>query len=80
MPVIKKVDISVVIPVYNSGEIFPSLYSRLSKVLSQITNSYEIITVLDGCQDNSLDVINEIHTNDDRVKIIELSRNCRLLK
>ena len=47
-----KVNISVVIPVYNSAKIFPVLYSRLSKVLRRITDSYEIITVLDGCVDD----------------------------
>lgn len=68
-------DISVVIPVYNSAEVFPELYRRLSLTLKENFLKYEIITVIDGCRDNSFSVINQLALQDPQLKIIEFSRN-----
>jgi glycosyltransferase involved in cell wall biosynthesis len=67
--------LSVVIPVYNSGSIFPELYRRLVSVLEMVDKQFEIIAVLDGCRDRSVEVIGEIAVRDPRVKFIEFSRN-----
>ena len=71
----QKTALSVVIPVYNSAEIFPELYRRLCNVLKDDVDSFEIIAVLDGCTDNSYEVIYKSSLQDKRVKIIEFSRN-----
>lgn len=68
-------DISIVIPVYNSAEVFPELYRRLSLSLKENSLNYEIITVIDGCRDNSFSVINRLAVQDPKLKIIEFSRN-----
>ena len=69
------VELSVVIPVYNSEKIFPELHRRLVKTLSDTVQSYEIIAVVDGCTDRSAEVI-EIHTKENpHLKMVELSRN-----
>jgi len=68
-------ELSVVIPVYNSANIFPELYRHLTAVLDRVVVSFEIIAVVDGCRDNSFDVIRDIGRKDDRVKAIEFSRN-----
>jgi len=68
-------DLSVVIPVYNSADIFPELYNRLTKVLDTARLRFEIIAVVDGCPDNSADVIESYCRRDARVKLIEFSRN-----
>ncbi|MBU0679229.1 MAG: glycosyltransferase family 2 protein [Verrucomicrobia bacterium] len=70
-----KLDLSVVIPVYNSGAIFPELYTRLTTELSSRVDSFEVIAVIDGCVDNSYDVVAAHCDKDPRVKLIELSRN-----
>lgn len=67
--------LSVVVPVYYSAAIFPTLYKRLVKTLAEITDHFEIIAVVDGCIDNSAAVIAAIHEKDPRVKLIEFSRN-----
>jgi len=67
--------LSLVIPVYNSEKIFPELYRRLTEVLEKIAPSYEIIAVVDGCRDQSIDVIAAIAAKDRRIKVIEFSRN-----
>jgi polyisoprenyl-phosphate glycosyltransferase len=70
-----KIDISIVIPVFYSARIFPTLYERLVKTLEDISSSFEIIAVVDGCTDNSAAVIADINATDPRVKLIEFSRN-----
>ena len=72
---IERIELSVVIPVYNQAKIFPALYRRLVETLSNIVQSYEIIAVVDGCTDNSAEVI-EMHTKENpHLKMVELSRN-----
>lgn len=69
------IDLSVVIPVYNSADIFPELYRRLVAVLEGLNCSFEIIAVVDGCADESANVVASHNAKDSRVKLIELSRN-----
>lgn len=68
-------ELSVVIPVYNSEKNLDELYERLTKVLSQITDSYEIILVDDYSRDNSYKKMKELREKDALVKIIQLSKN-----
>jgi glycosyltransferase involved in cell wall biosynthesis len=68
-------ELSVIIPVYNSADIFPELHRRLVTVLEPAVKSFEIIAVVDGCRDRSAEVIGGIATKDSRVKMIEFSRN-----
>lgn len=67
--------ISIVIPVYNSADIFPELYRRLSATLSGLNMRYEIIAVTDGCRDNSADIIAEFCRKDNRLRLLEFTRN-----
>lgn len=71
----KKVDISVITPVYGCCKSLNSLYERLNKTLSIITNNFEIIMINDSSPDNAWDAIKELAKKDDRVKGINLSRN-----
>ena len=68
-------ELSVIIPVYNSADIFPELHRRLAVVLEPAVKSFEIIAVVDGCRDRSAEVIGGIAAKDPRVKMIEFSRN-----
>jgi dolichol-phosphate mannosyltransferase len=70
-----KNELSVVIPVYNSANIFPELHRRLTIALQPIVQDFEVIAVLDGCSDNSFDVIAKYCEVDKRIKLLELSRN-----
>lgn len=70
-----KIELSIVVPIYNSATIFPELYRRICASLEAVVSSFELIAVLDGCSDNSLDVIQSVRNNDNRIKIIEFSRN-----
>jgi polyisoprenyl-phosphate glycosyltransferase len=69
------IQLSIVIPVYNSAEIFPELYLRLSAAMHDCTYRYEIIAIIDGCKDNSFEVISAFQLHDNRLKLVEFSRN-----
>ena len=69
------VELSIVIPVYNSAAIFPELYRRLTAALAPIAPAFEIVAVVDGCRDGSFDVIRDHAQRDSRVKVLEFSRN-----
>jgi dolichol-phosphate mannosyltransferase len=72
----KPVELSIVLPIYNEEENIPELYRRLSEVIkNSIVESTEFLFVNDGSRDRSVELITEIHKQDSRVKLVNLSRN-----
>ncbi|HNW59289.1 MAG TPA: glycosyltransferase family 2 protein [bacterium] len=69
------IDFSLVIPCFNESESLRELYRQISAVLQRMQMSYEIIFVDDGSTDASARVIEELHRQDSRVKLIEFIRN-----
>lgn len=69
------VDLSVIIPVYNSRDGLRELHQRLILNLSKISSSFEIILVDDNSRDNSFEIMKQIREDDDRVHCIKLMRN-----
>jgi glycosyltransferase involved in cell wall biosynthesis len=67
--------ISVVSPVYKAPKILPELVARLEKSLSNITSSFEVILVDDGCPWDSWSVIEDLSNDFKFIKGIKLSRN-----
>ena len=49
---VRKMDISVVVPVYGCRAALEELYQRLTDTLLKLTKEYEIILVNDYCQQN----------------------------
>ena len=75
-------EISVVIPVQNEQENILELFERLILVLEGLCdregfaeNSFEIIMVDDGSQDNSWNLVQQLHAKDQRLKGLKFSRN-----
>lgn len=66
---------SVVIPVYNGQATLPELVERLDKVLSSLSDTYEVILVNDDSPDQSWEVISAISKQNPRVRGIDLMRN-----
>lgn len=66
---------SIVIPIYNEQETIPELYRRLKNVIDELDQPTEIILVDDGSNDKSFDLMEEIHKQDSRIKLIRFSRN-----
>lgn len=67
--------ISVVSPVYKAPKILPELVARLERSLSEITDSFEVILIDDGCPENSWDVIVKLKSEYNFIKGIKFSRN-----
>ncbi|PUA36112.1 glycosyltransferase [Paenibacillus elgii] len=66
---------SVIIPVYNEEAVLHETYRRLKQVMSQTSESYELLFVNDGSRDRSGAIIKEISAWDETVKLINFSRN-----
>jgi glycosyltransferase involved in cell wall biosynthesis len=67
--------LSVVVPLYNEEVVVREFHRRLVGVLDKISVVSEVIYINDGSTDTSLQVLNELRTHDDRIAIINLSRN-----
>jgi len=67
--------LSAVIPLFNEEENLPKLHERLTKVLTRLGRSYEIVFVNDGSRDGSLDVLRSLAADDPAVRVVSLSRN-----
>lgn len=68
-------ELSIVVPVYNEEGNLPLLYARLTAVLEAAEATYEIVFVDDGSRDGSVAFLQHLATEDDRVVVVELSRN-----
>lgn len=69
------IEVSVVIPVYNSADCLSELFARLTDVLEDLKKNYEIILVNDGSLDSSWDKISELCKSSDKLKGINLRKN-----
>ena len=67
--------LSIVSTLYRSEEFLKELYKRLVVVAEACTDDFEIIFVDDGSPDRSLDLAVELAEQDERVRVVELSRN-----
>ena len=67
--------LSVVVPIYNDEEVIAELLRRLTAVVEEIVNDYEVILVDDGSRDRSWAVMNEERKQRKHLRIARLSRN-----
>jgi len=70
-------DLSIIIPVYNSREGLVELQRRITKALDNDDQmlSYEVILIDDHSRDGSFEVMKMLNQKDGRFKIIRLMRN-----
>ena len=67
--------VSFVIPVYCEEDTLPLLHQRMVSILDQVAGKAEVILVNDGSKDGSLKIMREMRAQDDRFRIVNLSRN-----
>ena len=72
---LRKMDISVVIPLYNEDESLPELYEWIERVMSANNFTFEVIFVNDGSTDHSWEVINKLAQQSEHVRGIKFRRN-----
>jgi polyisoprenyl-phosphate glycosyltransferase len=68
-------ELSIVVPMRNEEKNLSLLFTRLSKTLSEIDFSYEIVCINDGSSDNTLESVIDYSRQNPRIKVIDLSRN-----
>jgi len=68
-------ELSIVTTLYRSEKFIKEFYERMKNCIHKITTDFEIIFVDDGSDDHSLDILNEIAVIDNKVKVVELSKN-----
>ena len=70
------IELSIVIPVYNSASTLEKLSDRLRAVLNTMGITHEIVFVDDGSADDSWQVLSDIQGNNrDRIIAVQLMRN-----
>jgi glycosyltransferase involved in cell wall biosynthesis len=70
-----KIDISVVIPLYNEEESLPELTDWIIKVMHENNYTWEIIYVDDGSKDSSWKVVEDLSAKHPEIKGIKFRRN-----
>jgi glycosyltransferase involved in cell wall biosynthesis len=66
--------ISIVVPIYNEKDNIIDFYSSVIQTIDQINAVFEIIFVADPSEDGSELIVRDLIRQDQRVKLIELSR------
>lgn len=67
--------ISIVIPLLNEEESLSEFYSQLSAAVGSLEKSIEFLFVDDGSTDNSMALLEKLHQEDPRVRVIQFRRN-----
>ena len=67
--------LSIVVPAYNEGDGLREFQRRLGSVLDAIPGDHEIVYVNDGSTDATLAVMKQLASDDERIGIVDLSRN-----
>lgn len=71
-----KLDISIVIPLFNEEESLPELYNWIVKVMKENNFSFEVFFMNDGSTDSSWEVIQKLHKEDpEHVRAIRFRKN-----
>ncbi len=68
-------DVSVIVPFLNEEENLKILYDDIVKSLETTKKEYEIVFVDDGSTDKSISLIESLAKKDNRVKLVEFTRN-----
>jgi dolichol-phosphate mannosyltransferase len=66
--------VSVVLSFRNEEEVLPELVARLQQALRGADVDYELVFVNDASTDGSLAVLEALHAQDERVKVVNMSR------
>ncbi|MBE7010759.1 MAG: glycosyltransferase family 2 protein [Ruminococcaceae bacterium] len=66
---------SVIVPVYNEEAVLEVCYARLTEVMANMNEDYELIFVDDGSRDQTPVMVSRLCDNDSHVKLISFSRN-----
>ena len=66
----EKIDISIVVPLYNEEANIDYLIERLLSVFNTLNTTYEIVCINDGSRDNTLKLLVDYHNRNPAIKVI----------
>lgn len=72
----KNVDLSIVIPCYNSEENIQTVINDIDRVFQSTNTDYEIIAVNDVSKDNTFELLQKIAAHRGDITVINLAKNC----
>lgn len=69
--------VSIIVPMYNEEAVVNFFFEGINKILKDLEKNYqfEIITVNDGSKDKTLELLYGIQKQDNRVRVVNLTRN-----
>jgi glycosyltransferase involved in cell wall biosynthesis len=71
-----KTHLSIIIPVFNESESVPLLLSELMQEVDKWLHvDYEVIVIDDGSEDDTVEAVENVKFDHDRIKLIRLNRN-----
>jgi len=70
-----RIEVSIVLPVYNEEDAMEELYRRMVEVMDKTGRTYELIYIDDGSRDRSVEIIKRVAAGDPRVHLLVLRRN-----
>ncbi len=71
----KSACLSIVVPCFNEEEVIRATNSRLIAAAEATGLSFEIVYVDDGSVDATASILRELQTADERIRVVQLSRN-----
>lgn len=66
-----KKKVSIILPTRNEEQLIKGCLTDISKYLKSKNYLYEIIVVINGCSDMTVDIVKDQITKDNRIKIVE---------
>lgn len=70
-----KINIDLVIPVFNESGVVEQTYAKLCEAVGSVTHKLTIYYVDDGSTDNTVEMLHTLSKKDKRITVLELSRN-----
>ncbi len=67
--------LSLLVPVYDEADVIDSFFARVQPILEGLDLEWEVVCVNDGSRDGTLDLLWQWHEKDERIKVVNLSRN-----
>jgi glycosyltransferase involved in cell wall biosynthesis len=70
---VKKMDLSIVIPMFNEAENAESTLIRVEEALASFDGTYEIVAVDDGSLDNTFEILRKLSEQDGKLRVVSYS-------
>jgi dolichol-phosphate mannosyltransferase len=67
--------LDLVVPIYNEEVLIDRLHGEVVRAMDQVDADWEVVYVNDGSRDRSLELLRMLQREDERVVIVDLSRN-----